>query len=91
MSDLLRNLKIGPTPSPPSGREIIENIRTVHRQVQALDPKNWVWNYTPYIAADQSIVMNEEFTDDGKRHIFLHPTHKAAVDEFLASVSDEPV
>ena len=94
MSDFERifeGLKIGPVPEAPSPESVMAEMVAIMKKVAARNPKNWVYVYSPLIAEDQAITTNEEFSLDGKRHVFLNPKHKPEIDKFLATVADEDV
>jgi len=82
--DIFKDLKIGPTPEPPSPESVIETVTRLAHQVAAQEPKNWVYVYTPLIAEDQAIVTSPEANLDGKRHVFLNPKHEPKISSWLA-------
>lgn len=94
MSDFERifgELRIGPMPEAPSPENVVAEMVAIMKKVAARNPRNWVYVYSPIIAEDQAITLNEECSFDGKRRVFLNPKHKPEIDKFLATVADEDV
>ncbi len=69
-----------------SAEEILANIRKVMMEIQARDPRNIVFEYTPTVEPTRAYFMKRELFEDGRHRIFLHSSHRPAVETWLGSL-----
>lgn len=75
----------------PPVETVIDQILKISAELKARDPRNMVFEYSPYAPRKQVIVMNRSQFSDGRHRVISHPDHQEAIEKALATLDAESV